>query len=179
MPVGDIKKLSIAVLVDGTYVKDKKGEETYQPRSKKEIESIEELVRTSAGFNAARGDQVAVTNMPFKKLDAEEGDGDSFWSVQGLSGYFPLIKYLIVFAVIVLSFFFVIKPLMGGIIGQTSEKAIGVDKPDTDVIELTGKSSSTDLVPVPERELTEIELTRKMALEDSRAFAELLRNWLK
>ncbi len=178
MPVGDIKKLSIAVLVDGTYAKNKKGEETYSPRSKKEIESIEQLVRTSAGFNATRGDQVAVTNMPFEKLDAEETSG-GFWSGEGLSKYFPLIKYLIVFIVIILSFFFVIKPLMRGITGQSSEKAIEENRLATDVIELSGGSTSTDLVPVTEKEMTEIELTRKMASEDSRAFAELLRNWLK
>jgi len=179
MPVGEIKKLSIAVLVDGTYVKNKKGEETYQPRSKKEIESIEELVRTSAGFSSTRGDQVAVTNMPFKKLNEEEVTGGNDWLGDGLAGYFPVIKYLLIFIAVILAYFFVIRPLIKGITSQTSEKVLGEEDIPTDVIELTGSPQSLDLVPVSEKELTEVDLARKMALEDSRAFAELLRNWLK
>ena len=177
MPVGEIRKLSIAVLVDGTYAKDKKGEETYQPRSKKEIESIEELVRTSAGFSSTRGDQVAVTNMPFKKLDAEEVAAGNGW-LEDAAKYLPLIKYLLLFVVVVLAFFFVIRPLIKGIAGQASERVPEESLP-ADIIELTGDSPSLDLVPVREKELTEVEVARKMALEDSKAFAELLRNWLK
>ena len=80
MPTGEIKKLSIAVLVDGIYQKNKQGKEIYQPRDKKEIDGLEDLVRKSVGFNAARGDQVAVSNMPFKKLPDEEiVDSTSWW----------------------------------------------------------------------------------------------------
>ena len=53
MPVGETKKLSIAVLVDGKYKKNEKNEEVYQALTKNEIESLEDLVRKSAGFNAA------------------------------------------------------------------------------------------------------------------------------
>jgi len=179
MPVGDIKKLSIAVLVDGIYAKDKKGAETYQPRSQKEIESIAELVRTSAGFSSSRGDQVAVTNMPFKKLDVEEGGSGNFWSGESLSPYFPLIKYLLIFVMAILAFFFVIRPLIKGMAGQTSGKISRKEDLPADVIDLTGNSSSLDLVPAQGKELTEVALARKLALEDSKAFAELLRNWLK
>lgn len=61
---GDVKRLSVAVLVDGTYtVKD--GKATYQPRSTADIERITALVRSAIGFNAKRGDVVQVTNMQF------------------------------------------------------------------------------------------------------------------
>ncbi len=179
MPVGEIRKLSIAVLIDGTYVKDKQGKEIYQPRSKKEIESIEELVRTSAGFSTARGDQVTVTNMPFKKLDTEDMTGGNGWFGENISTYFPLIKYLLLLVVVVLVFFFVIRPLIRGITGQVTEKVMEKEALPEDIIELTGETQSLDLLSVKERELTEIEVVKKMAVEDSKSFAELLRNWLK
>lgn len=179
MPVGEIRKLSIAVLVDGTYVKDKQGKEIYQPRSKKEIESIEELVRTSAGFSTARGDQVTVTNMPFKKLDTEDMTGGNGWFGENISTYFPLIKSLLLLVVVVLVFFFVIRPLIRGITGQVTEKVMEKEALPEDIIELTGETQSLDLLSVKERELTEIEVVKKMAVEDSKSFAELLRNWLK
>ncbi len=62
---GRVNRVSVAVLVDGTYGRNDKGESTYQPRSKEEIEQIAALVRTAIGFNAKRGDQVQVVNLRF------------------------------------------------------------------------------------------------------------------
>jgi len=72
MPIGEIQKLSVAVLVDGVYQKDNQGKEAYRPRDKKELDSLEDLVKKTVGFNAARGDQVAVSNMPFSKMPVDE-----------------------------------------------------------------------------------------------------------
>ncbi|MGH7125662.1 MAG: flagellar basal-body MS-ring/collar protein FliF, partial [Stellaceae bacterium] len=62
---GGVKRVSIAVVVDGTYSKNDKGELTYQPRTKEEIDRIAALVRTAIGFDAKRGDQVEVANLRF------------------------------------------------------------------------------------------------------------------
>jgi len=53
------------VLVDGTYGKNDKGDITYQPRSKEEIDQIAALVRSAIGFDKQRGDQVEVVNLRF------------------------------------------------------------------------------------------------------------------
>ncbi len=62
---GRVNRISAAVLVDGTYAKNDKGEIAYQPRSKEEIDRIAALVRTAIGFDAKRGDQVEVVNLRF------------------------------------------------------------------------------------------------------------------
>ena len=62
---GRVNRISAAVLVDGSYVKNAKGEMVYQPRSRQEIDRIAALVRTAIGFNAKRGDQVEVVNLRF------------------------------------------------------------------------------------------------------------------
>jgi flagellar M-ring protein FliF len=62
---GGVKRVSVAVVVDGTYAKNDKGELAYQPRTKEEIDRIAALVRTSIGFDAKRGDQVEVANLRF------------------------------------------------------------------------------------------------------------------
>jgi flagellar M-ring protein FliF len=62
---GRVKRVSVAVLVDGTYAKNDKGDVTYQPRSKEEIDRIAALVRTAVGFDQKRGDQVEVVNLRF------------------------------------------------------------------------------------------------------------------
>ena len=62
---GRVNRLSVAVLVDGTYGKDDKGDITYQPRSKEELDQIATLVRSAIGFDQKRGDQVDVVNLRF------------------------------------------------------------------------------------------------------------------
>ena len=62
---GRVNRISAAVLVDGTYSRNEKGELVYKPRSKEEIDRIAALVRTAIGFDAKRGDQVEVVNLRF------------------------------------------------------------------------------------------------------------------
>jgi flagellar M-ring protein FliF len=67
---GRVNRISVAVLVDGAYVKNDKGESTYQPREKEEIDRIAALVRTAIGFDQKRGDQVEVVNLRFAEVPA-------------------------------------------------------------------------------------------------------------
>src|SRR4051812_42239504 len=60
---GRINRVSVAVVVDGIYAKNDKGEISYQPRSKEEIDRIAALVRSAIGFDQKRGDQVEVANL--------------------------------------------------------------------------------------------------------------------
>lgn len=62
---GRVKKLSVAVLVDGNYTRSPAGEISYQPRNNDELERIGELVRTAVGFDQGRGDKVEVVNLRF------------------------------------------------------------------------------------------------------------------
>jgi len=60
---GRVNRVSVAVVVDGTYSRNDKGELVYEPRSKEEIDRIAALVRTAIGFDQKRGDQVEVANL--------------------------------------------------------------------------------------------------------------------
>jgi flagellar M-ring protein FliF len=65
---GRVNRVSVAVLVDGIYGKNDKGEAVYQPRDKDEIERIAALVRSAIGFDQKRGDQVEVVNLRFAEV---------------------------------------------------------------------------------------------------------------
>ena len=62
---GGIKRLSVAVVVDGIYAADASGNSVYQPRSAEELAQINALVRSAVGFSETRGDQVEVANLQF------------------------------------------------------------------------------------------------------------------
>jgi flagellar M-ring protein FliF len=62
---GRVNRISVAVLVDGSYSKNEKGEMVYQERNKEQLDRIAALVRSAIGFDQKRGDQVEVVNLRF------------------------------------------------------------------------------------------------------------------
>jgi flagellar M-ring protein FliF len=67
---GRVNRISVAVLVDGIYSKNDKGEMVYQDRSKDQLDRISALVRSAIGFDQKRGDQVEVVNLRFAEAPA-------------------------------------------------------------------------------------------------------------
>ncbi len=70
----EIKKLSIGVLIDGKYIEKKDGNTTkkeFVPRSKEELASYEELIKSAVGFDPKRGDKITVISVPFEATEEE------------------------------------------------------------------------------------------------------------
>lgn len=67
--VGNIKRLSVAVLVNGTYKVNEVGgvrKVEYVPRDEEQIKKLTEIVKNAIGFNPERNDQISVVNVPFE-----------------------------------------------------------------------------------------------------------------
>jgi flagellar M-ring protein FliF len=67
---GVVKRLSVAVLVDGTYTIGANGARVYHARAPQEMQQLTALVRSAIGYDAKRGDSVELVNMPFAGDDA-------------------------------------------------------------------------------------------------------------
>ena len=76
---GRVNRISAAVLVDGNYSRNDKGETVYQPRNKDELDRIAALVRTAIGFDQKRGDQVEVVNLRFADTPAVPAAEPAGW----------------------------------------------------------------------------------------------------
>jgi flagellar M-ring protein FliF len=121
-PVGTVKHLSVAVLVDGTYeaVKPAEGEKAaaaespkkYIPRTEQEMKRIEEIVKKAMGYSAERQDQVEVVNIQFG-FGAEEQVGTAA-EAPGASwrAWIPYLRYVVGGVLFVLLLVFVVRPLM-------------------------------------------------------------------
>ncbi|WP_011471418.1 flagellar basal-body MS-ring/collar protein FliF [Rhodopseudomonas palustris] len=113
---GRVNRISVAVLVDGIYGKNDKGEMVYQERSKDQLDRIAALVRSAIGFDQKRGDQVEVVNLRF----AEAPSVPPVAEPGGLLGMVQFTKddvmYVIELAVMMLLglvvMFMVIRPLV-------------------------------------------------------------------
>lgn len=111
---GNVKRLSVAVLVDGEYDTDKEGKQTYKPRSDEDMKQITALVRSAINYDEKRGDTLQVTNMRF--IAAENGDAAGMNSDQ-LFGFpkadiMQLAQTLILAVVALLVVLLVVRPLL-------------------------------------------------------------------
>ncbi|KAJ57330.1 flagellar M-ring protein FliF [Actibacterium mucosum KCTC 23349] len=67
---GAIRRISVAVLLDGVRSIGSDGSEVWEPLPEEEIEALRDLVASAVGFNAERGDVITLKSMPFEPLTA-------------------------------------------------------------------------------------------------------------
>ena len=63
---GQVRRITVAVLVNAVPVVGADGVVTQEPRDAAELETLRDLVRSAVGFDEARGDVVTVQSMPFE-----------------------------------------------------------------------------------------------------------------
>jgi len=166
---GEIKRLSVVTLVDGTYAapegaKDKK----YSPRSEEEIKKFEDMVKNAVGFSADRGDDVRVVNMPFEGSPPQEELAEPQREIMPV--IITLARYLVPLLGIALLLFFVVKPLMKVLTAPSAGRQSPVALPHTvaeieKALEMTDRPSSDRL----------IEWTKKNPKEA----ANLVKSWMQ
>ncbi len=193
-PTGEIKKLSVAVLVDGTYQVGVKGEHQYVPRSAEELAKYREIVKSAVGFNESRGDRVDVADAHFDIQDdpeaALQGEAQRVFWIK-LSGYGVYVLLGLLFCL------FIARPLLQMLTGRSAETVVETMFPRT-VQELEAGMETTGLLPPTEEALaghlsagttpsrpgrpTATTLRARvieLAKQDPEHAAEVLRMWLK
>lgn len=68
---GAIRRLTVAVLVDGVTTTDAAGTPTWTPRPDDELASLKELVASAVGFDEKRGDVITLKSLPFQAAPVE------------------------------------------------------------------------------------------------------------
>jgi flagellar M-ring protein FliF len=122
---GRVRKLSVAVLVDGVY--SRQGNETnYQPRSQEELERIGQLVRTAIGFDRQRGDQVEVVNLRFAEAPQATTDLTEQTLMQQLTSFTreDLVRFAeigVIALLILIVLMVVVRPLLKQVLAPDRE----------------------------------------------------------
>lgn len=153
---GRVKRISVAVLVDGVYAKGADGKQLYTPRSDQEIAKIQALVKSAIGYDEARGDHVEVVNLQFAEPVALEPVATTAEPLLGLTkADYMRIGELGVLAVLALvAMFFVIRPMLGGLTanaGHVVVPAIGVS---------AAAAGATAALPAPDGALSGDDISR-------------------
>ncbi len=175
-PTGEIKRLSVAVLVDGTYeaaegaADAEEPAQKYIPRSEQEIQSLVEIVKKAVGFSEERGDQIEVVNVPFETPALAEGEEGATAMVQSFfATWGGFIKPVLFFALGVLVLWFVIRPM-----------ALNLTNPQPEPVMLPQEGLPATVAEY-EAQITETpqEQAIKLAAQNPATAAQVIRAWIK
>ncbi len=170
-PAGVLKRISVAVVVDGTYkvTKTKKGETVeYVPRSEKELEAIKELVKGAINYNKERGDLVEVVNLPFQGKTAEKIEGPGL--MERLREFTPYLRYLMALVIFFLIYSMVIKPVLNWL-----TKTPGVDVEIVKQLPLTVKEIEASYSA---KQAALAERVRALLSEERDTAEKVVKSWL-
>lgn len=118
---GAVRKLSVAVVVDGVTKPDANGQAVYEPRKAEELAEIDRAVKAAIGYDEKRGDKVDVVNLPFAGAALVEGD----LAEPGIMDFLgrnamTLIQWLALAIIGVVLGLFVLRPMITGLFKPAS-----------------------------------------------------------
>ena len=171
---GEVKRLTVAVMVDGTYeeaVQNGETVRTYVPRPQAELNQLNELVKNAVGYDEARGDSVVVESVPFW---LPESAPETWWTMphEIIQQYG---RTLLNILLIILFFLFVVRPFMNWLKRETEPVEVPIAEPP--LIEGDGAAAA---LPDGEREPGRLtrEQVLQLAQQDPEGTVSLVRSWI-
>ncbi len=154
---GEVRRLSVAVLVDGTYETNAEGVETYVPRTDAELDKIAALVQSAVGYEIDRGDTIEVVNMQFADIEVSDTPYDNTLFGFDKNKLLDIAEIFTFAIMIILVLLLVVQPMVGRVLsvdGKDDEDADG--RPELDL--LTGELKPALAAPVDTSNMTEEEI---------------------
>lgn len=175
-PVGNVEKVSVAILVDGKYELPPGAKEgarpKYAPRTPDDLQKIEALVKSAVGFNPQRGDQVTVANIPFQDTgDVGAADQATWWSAPI---FMSLLKNLLIGAGFLALIFLVIRPLLTTLRSSVPTTFM----PEQDAEDEVRRMVEARKAMLTQQSAAQVDLIDKVKQDPYQA-SQVLRNWLE
>ncbi|HQT26413.1 MAG TPA: flagellar basal-body MS-ring/collar protein FliF, partial [Burkholderiales bacterium] len=170
-PVGSIKRLSVAVVVNYRRVVDANKKVSMKPLPPAEISQITSLVKDTMGFNAARGDTLNIVNTAFTSTEEEAIPAIPWWKQPEIISLITAIaKNLAIAAVVGYLIFWVIRPAMKNVRFQASRMAEA---------EASAAAEKERHVPIMSKNDAEsAEAARELARQNPQLVANVIKGWV-
>lgn len=180
LPTGKLKRLSVAVIVDGKYETetvgegdDSRTEKRYIPRTPEEMDTFEAIVKRAVNYDEERGDKIEVANISFAASDWVDRGDDKVDSTAVLKEYSSIFKYIAAGFFVILSFFLVVRPIIRWITSDAID--------DFQIIEQLPKTIA-ELEKEYEKEGENLPMVGKAALmlsKEQENSLKLIQEWIK
>lgn len=198
LATGNIKRLSIAVVVDNLRVNQEDGSTLEKPYSHEELHRITELVKQAVGFDVLRGDKVTVKNAAFRLPDPQQPLPElPIWE----QGWFQILsKQLVGVLIALLLVFGVLRPTLRGLVTRSEVekqlenaqrgaanaepgdvKALAHDSGAETGNQKVALSADADplLLEAPQNYEHRLEFAQKIVDDDAKRVAQMVKNWVQ
>ena len=183
--MGDIRRLSAAVVVNHRKDVDKNGQPVTKPLPDAEMKQINELVREAMGFNKERGDTISVANAPFTAADKSDHELPIWKDPENISYFKDLLKYLLIAGILAFLYLKVIQPSIKTMFPHAKDAGHpeGMAPGSTGVYGEDGMPSGLETgedgaqVHI-DNFAVKIQKARELAEKDSKAVANIIKDWM-
>ncbi|TQV65377.1 MAG: flagellar M-ring protein FliF [Halothiobacillaceae bacterium] len=197
---GELKRLSVAVVLDDRMSTNDKGELERKPMSDEELAKFTQLVKEAVGFDEARGDRVTVSNVAFSGEEIIEAI-----PIYAQPWAWDAARQLLLGLAALIIFLVVARPLLRALLGEkkreepeigalealppgggqlalsgmTAESAAAEEAIKAMAESAEGEESLLTMLPGAEGYMQKIDHLRKMIERDPRLVATVIKQWTR
>jgi flagellar M-ring protein FliF len=207
-PVGGIKRLAVAVVVNLKSSSDEEGKTTQKPLTDEEKAQVTALIKEAVGFSQERGDTINLTNSEFKQAEKVEIPEEAFWKpYANLSTAKTALQYLVTAVILFLLYSKVLKPLMarmsnasvggsfafgsagagfasgagagaGANAGGNAEKEEEEEEEVDEELDAEAKKIASDLSGLGRNSGSDLKAVQKFGAQNPKAVAAVVKEWI-
>ncbi len=184
LPVGMIKRLSIAVVVNNHKLTDAKGKVSYKPLTDAEKAQVDNLVKDAVGFDTRRGDSLNIQNAAFNDEKETVAETPLWQQPEMIELAKQLGKYLIITIIMLFVVFKIIKPAFNSLtqarVAQeeaATAEALAADHAVTHGEAGTDEAAGSYKPGIPPYEQN-LQIARQIAQQDPKIVASVIKEWV-
>jgi flagellar M-ring protein FliF len=189
-PMGGVRRISVAVVVNYKKVTDKDGKVSMKPLTEAEKTQIADLVREAMGYNKERGDTLNVVNSPFAGPEKDPNDDLPIWKrPETIALAMEGSKYILPGLLLLYLFFGVLRPMVKKLKKnlappepEPEPEAAAEEKEDEDedaVVELSEEQQLEAEIAAARRTYQDnLEAARQLAKSDPKMVANIVKTWV-
>ena len=182
-PMGNIKRLTVAVVVNHKSVVGKDGKTTTRALTDAEKTQISDLTKQAMGFDEDRGDKISVVNSPFASETPEVIKPDPLWKQPGAINLAKdLLKYLIGIFIILMIYKKLLKPMVTKLVTPPPPPELPAPaKLESQQGELVTLSDGTQTLALPAKQRgyqQNLEATKQIAKDNPKLVANVVTAWV-
>lgn len=177
--IGDIRRLSAAVVINHRKEVDKNGKSLSKPLPDAELKQINDLVREAMGFNKERGDTLSIANSPFTVSEKSEIDTPIWKDPDNISRFLEIAKYLLLAGIVLFLYLKIIKPTLNTMFPNALERggSASVEGVAGAVGGVTIAEDGEDNVTI-NHYAAKVQKARDLSQADPKAVANIIKDWM-
>jgi flagellar M-ring protein FliF len=165
-PVGAIKRLSVAVVVNHRKDTDKDGKASFKPLTAKEMAQINDLVKEAMGYSKDRGDTLNVQNSPFAAGEKQDVAETPIWkNPTAIAWVLEGLKYLVFAGLAGYLIFGVVLPFLRRLMARAAQ----IPARQEEIAYATPGAANYD---------QKVQAARDLARQEPKAVATVIKDWV-